>query len=837
MKLKYLFLTLFAAAAFAFTACEEKEADVAMPDCRFNVDSLKFDSSADVRIIKLAANRDWTISCDSSFVGIDIVKGDASDKAQYIEISVTKNNGFDRSAKVFANAGRGLSKDLLIVSQKGPKGNEDDALLITIKQFLEKADTQNPWVIEGTISGVNTQYSYFWLEQDGSKVEIYQPVNFSEFQIADGGTAKVKGVYEKYTNKNTGAVTHELAKGTILKYTAPSTTPTTDAIFSETFATSLGNFTQQVKSGNVTNVWTADSQYKCAKATAYVQLTGETAKTNHASEAWLVSPEIDLAGQTAATLVFDHACNYFTSVSDEVSLWVSSDGGAYVQLKVPTYPTNFTFVSSGKISLKDFLGHKVKIAVVYTSTATKAGTYEMKNFLVSKEDSGETKYMTATECETLAQVAALADNDKFEYNKGALVVARTTGGVVLNDGSATLYAYGETTAAIGDKVNLKGTKTTYRGLPELTFAKEDLSVASSGNPVSYPTVKDITAGFDNYTATTYEYISFTGVLTTSTNAAGTTTYYNVTVAGATVKGSIQLPEASLNIANFVNKQVKLTGYFAGSNTTNNSEKLHNIILTAIEESGASYLTVSATEFSVKASDTSVSFNVGGNVDWTATCAAAGVTVSPASGNGAATVTVSFPANTDTENDKTFNVVVSTTAACTPNSYTVAITQKKVPSQGGGDPVSLTFDFSNGRANVVGDDFPTADNNGGTFKIKADDGNQYDFVLGKNIYIGGTAKYMMLKSVTSLGLPVLDGKALKKVVATGSQGHSTTTQVGISSSASTATYVTTTPAATYEVWATTGQDHTYELDGDAETIYYVYITNKNCQIAKLVLTYE
>ena len=68
MKLKYLFLTLFAAAAFAFTACEEKEADVAMPDCRFNVDSLKFDSSADVRIIKLAANLDWTISCDSSFV-------------------------------------------------------------------------------------------------------------------------------------------------------------------------------------------------------------------------------------------------------------------------------------------------------------------------------------------------------------------------------------------------------------------------------------------------------------------------------------------------------------------------------------------------------------------------------------------------------------------------------------------------------------------------------------------------------------------------------------------------------------------------------------------------
>ena len=96
---------------------------------------------------------------------------------------------------------------------------------------------------------------------------------------------------------------------------------------------------------------------------------------------------------------------------------------------------------------------------------------------------------------------------------------------------------------------------------------------------------------------------------------------------------------------------------------------------------------------------------------------------------------------------------------------------------------------------------------------------------------------MLKYTTSLGLPIIEGKALMKVVATGSNGHSTATRVGISSSASAANYVTTTPNATYETWSTTGQDHTYELDGDYDTMYYLYVTNKNCQIAKLVLTYE
>ena len=676
MKLKYLFLTLFAAAGIAFTACEEKEQDISRPDCRFSKDTLKFDSRADFTTVKLKANRDWVITCDSSFVGIDHIVGLASDGWQYLDISVTRNNGYNRTATVYATAGRGLSKDIIVISQRGPKGNEEDALLVSVSEFIQKADTQKDWIVEGAISGINTQYKYFWIKEGTNELEIYQPLNWDAFkdQLVEGGVARVKGRYKLYT-ASSGKQTHEMEKGTILKFTAPAGPDPGANVFSETFATSLGSFTQQIKSGTLTSIWNFDSNYKCAKATAYVS------STNNASEAWLISPEIDLTNQTAATLVFDHAGNYFTSISQEVSLYISKDNGEYKQVKIPTYPTNYTFVSSGNISLKDFIGHKIKLAFVYTSTATKAGTWEIRNVVVNKEDTGDTPYVAAKACESLAEAAALADNDLFEYNKGALVTGRSQGGLMISDGTTTLYAYGETTAAIGDKINLKGAKATYRGLPELTFAKEDVSIVSSNNPVTYPQVKDITSGFDTYTATTYEYVSFTGTLTTSTNTAGTTTYYNLAVAGATTKGSIQQPAASLNVDSFKDKQVKVTGYFAGSNTTTGGEKLHNLILTAIEASDAPLLSVSATEISANAADTQASFNVGGNVDWTATCATNGVTVAPAAGNGAATVTVTFPENADTENAKVYNVVVSTTAAATPNSFTVVITQKKAAVPG------------------------------------------------------------------------------------------------------------------------------------------------------------
>lgn len=160
-----------------------------------------------------------------------------------------------------------------------------------------------------------------------------------------------------------------------------------DVIFSEAFTSSQGSFTIDNKNlpSALSAIWEFSSQYSCMKATAYVSST----KTNYESESWLISPEIDLTAQTTAFLSFDHAGNYFGTKENEATLHISADGGTtWTAVAIPTYFTNYTFVSSGEISLASYVGKKIKIAFRYTSTSTKAGTWEVQNVKVYKTSTG-----------------------------------------------------------------------------------------------------------------------------------------------------------------------------------------------------------------------------------------------------------------------------------------------------------------------------------------------------------------------------------------------------------------------------------------------------------------
>ena len=162
-----------------------------------------------------------------------------------------------------------------------------------------------------------------------------------------------------------------------------------DVIFSEAFETTMGSWTidDKNKPAGVDNIWTLDTNYKCMKATGYVN------GTNNASESWLVSPEIDLTTQTTAFLSFSHAGKYFTSVDkakEETTLRISADGGnTWEAVTIPTYyALDFKFVSSGEISLASYIGKKIKLAFRYVSTAEKAGTWEVNNVKVYKTSTG-----------------------------------------------------------------------------------------------------------------------------------------------------------------------------------------------------------------------------------------------------------------------------------------------------------------------------------------------------------------------------------------------------------------------------------------------------------------
>lgn len=166
----------------------------------------------------------------------------------------------------------------------------------------------------------------------------------------------------------------------------PVTPPAQGALYSETFASGMGDFTTE----NVTlpeglsYIFKADTQYGNIQASAYA--SGK----NYASEAYLVSPVFDATKAAKLTAKFDQALNFFASIDaakTEATIVARVEGGEWQTLTIPTYPenTDWTFVNTGDIDLAAFDGKKFQIAFRYTSTDTKAGTWRIKNFEINGE--------------------------------------------------------------------------------------------------------------------------------------------------------------------------------------------------------------------------------------------------------------------------------------------------------------------------------------------------------------------------------------------------------------------------------------------------------------------
>ena len=109
---------------------------------------------------------------------------------------------------------------------------------------------------------------------------------------------------------------------------------------------------------------------------------------------------------------------------------------------------------------------------------------------------------------TVDKIAALEDGKTFVLDEAA-VVAVSTAGCVVSNGTVNLYAKTATEVKLGDKVSVKGFKGTLNGVPYISQVDE-LKVLSSGT-ASYPAPQDITAGIVTYAATSSDYITVSGL--------------------------------------------------------------------------------------------------------------------------------------------------------------------------------------------------------------------------------------------------------------------------------------------------------------------------------------
>ena len=373
---------------------------------------------------------------------------------------------------------------------------------------------------------------------------------------------------------------------------------------------------------------------------------------------------------------------------DEFHVYVSNDAKKWVEIEY-TFPngdkegrwdlatSNFTVpkgTSSLSIYVKTDVASSYRLDDLKLSVAAEAGTViDFSKGVDLGTGGGETPEPTPG-AGTIAEIAAGAENAAIDL-KDVLVTGVTLKSYVITDatGSILVFANADPKVKVGDKINVTGTTGKHNGLMQITTPTA--TVVSSGNAVSYPAPLELTeAKMKEDAPTAVTYVSFTGTVKKSGN------FYNIFVGSYTAK-DLSCSFYTGDMEGFVGSDIKVEGWYVGGNPH------YQVVATKVEEvaSDTPKFSVSTETLTAKAADKSVSFDVRGNVKWAVASDNAAYKVSPESGDGNGTVTVSFAENT-TDKDVTVKLTVSTTAEVATKSYTVTLTHKGVSAAG-------TEDFS------------------------------------------------------------------------------------------------------------------------------------------------
>ena len=283
----------------------------------------------------------------------------------------------------------------------------------------------------------------------------------------------------------------------------------TITLYSETFGTNQGAFTidDKVLPEGTTYIWSFASGYGM-KASAYVN------KTNYASESWLVSPKFDCTNATALTLSFSEAANFFKS-AENVSAYTSvkvkevgTDTWTDLTLSARASGTGWAFTDGITADLSAYVGKKMQIAFVYTSSAELAGTWEVKNFELKGK--GEVTTESEVVIPEYTKIAELKNNAtatatavKFTFTD--LLVTGTAGtSTYVTDGTDGLLLYGKASPyKAGDKISgtIAANLFSYNNLTELKdLDLTGVTVMSEGNVVTpvAATINELVANQKKY---------------------------------------------------------------------------------------------------------------------------------------------------------------------------------------------------------------------------------------------------------------------------------------------------------------------------------------------------
>ena len=155
-----------------------------------------------------------------------------------------------------------------------------------------------------------------------------------------------------------------------------------EILLDEPFTESLGAFTldeQKYPGCTYASMWYVDKTYKYAKVTA-----NKSGQSLGASDCKLISPVLNTQGCTHVYLRFEHTTYAANSTSDVdyCMVKVSKDGKTWTKVTIPTWPTKRWGFVACEIDLTEYASSTMQVMFEYVSTASYAGTWEVKNVVV-----------------------------------------------------------------------------------------------------------------------------------------------------------------------------------------------------------------------------------------------------------------------------------------------------------------------------------------------------------------------------------------------------------------------------------------------------------------------
>lgn len=638
MRIRTLISGSLALAAMLFAqSCGDKNEPEGLPEINLSKNVIEFQQEASSETIKVASTRQWFLSNCPEWIAVDPKKG-KDPNGMDVTISVLGNTGLDREAALKFSIG--YDTKTLTVKQKGTGSATD---LVVYHNDFDKTDAVK------SEDGWKTYLDSFdgWKNETGS------------------GLSSIDYAFNGMSARQTSS------------------------------GASNGTYSDYPGSGK-NYLWFAKENY--------FQVKNITLPENTVNYVLSFGSERNL--YQAADNTFKH---------DEFLVYVSNDGQKWVALEY-AFPngdksrrwdlasTTFT-VPAGTKSLYVYMTASVASAYMVDdldlSVAAEAGTViDFSKGVDLGTGGGETPdpgtdYSKA-ESKTVAEFIAAADKATYYKLKGTVSGYNSTYcSFDLTDATGTIYVYntankGEWSSKIkdGGTVELAGLYDYYDGKSQHEVVKAQILSFTEGETPDPSEIKDATvAEFIAAEVSTTQLYRLTGTITEIQN----TTYGNLMLKDATGEVLIYGVKKDKDAGNTsfselgaeVGDKLTVVGQRGAYNTTiemksGYCEKLE-------KDTTTPKFSVSTETLTAKAADKSVSFDVRGNVKWTVSSDNAAYKVSPESGDGNGTVTVSFAENT-TDKDITVKLTVSTTAEVATKSYTVTLTHKGVSAAG-------TEDFS------------------------------------------------------------------------------------------------------------------------------------------------